>query len=199
MTTRPPTPEPDNFSELITQWKEIDMPALNLAVDTGRKHNHARALVWMMRAMFAALCASLLAETVHGAQAGEFPTASVGILLLGTLGFIPLLRWQSRAMRRVEDALADGRPAQVLEARLQLINHAVCDVTSPVANRVMVGSVVLAVGWAGWMVATGDSLFLPALTLAALVGVWAWGRLVRLPRLLQERDAVLAIQRELEA
>ena len=195
---RPPETEED-FTAFINEWKEIDMSTLNLAVDTGRMASRAAGLVWMNRTLMAALLIALggVGWQIH---LGNPQGWSLMYLVLAMLiVFVPLLRWQERALRSARQALGQGSAAEVLEARSRLIRTALQDVQSRPAIAVQAVA-VLATGAMAVMAARGDLAWgVPLATGTALGALLVWTYTVRLPRLKRERDIVEALRRELLA
>lgn len=194
------TPETkDEFTSFINEWKEIDMSTLNLAVDTGRMASRAAGLVWMNRTLMAALLVALgdLGWQIH---LGDPRGWSLLYLVLAMLiVFVPLLRWQERALRSARQALGQGSAADVLEARSRLIRTALQDVQSRPAIAVQAAA-VMATGAMAVMSARGDLAWgIPLATGTALATLLVWTYTVRLPRLRRERDLVEALRRELLA
>ena len=192
---RPPETEED-FTAFINEWKEIDMSTLNLAVDTGRMASRAAGLVWMNRALMAALLIALggVGWQIHLGNPQGWSLMS--LLLAMLIVFVPLLRWQERALRSAQQALGQGSAAEVLEARSRLIRTALQDVQSRPAIAVQAVA-VLATGAMAVMAARGDLAWgVPLATATALAALLVWTYTVRLPRLKRERDIVEALRRE---
>jgi hypothetical protein len=187
----------EGLDALITEWKEMDMNTLELAVDTGRKHTTARALVWMMRALLTAQI-WVLATSGWGWSQGDADAAVSVVMVLASLCvFVPLMVWQARSLSHVDAALSEQGPHQLLEARLRLIDAAITDSASPMAVAVACASLVFVVGMA-WAASAGHvSWTLPAAMAVAIGVLTTWSLTVRLPRLRAERDVVALLQQEL--
>lgn len=197
----PPTPPPldaeHDLSAFIHEWKEIDMSTLNLAVDTGRMQVRARALVWINRALLVGQFSALGWMGWRVAQ-GAPGAAPLSLWMLGALiVFIPVSRWVERSVRRVDEALARGSAAEVLDARARLLRMAVHDIDSRGA-RAVIAFAALAIG-ALFVIAPRGALplYLPVGLAIALTATVIWSRVVRLPRLRRELEAVEALRREL--
>jgi hypothetical protein len=189
---------PVELDALIKEWKEIDMPTLNLAFDTGRMRGRAQLATWSLRLILLALVvqAALLAPRLVEGETRAL--ATMGMLVLSGALIVFLARWLKGAMGPVDTALADGGPGAMLEARLHLLDAALWDATSKTAMLIQfalapvaigLGFLAMVMGWVPW--------WLPTATMVTMGALVTWVRLVRVPRLRRERDAVLALRDEL--
>lgn len=179
--------EPIDLADLSRQWKEIDMPVLKMTAETGRMQASAHTSVWLMRAILAGLglCTGVMLFTGLGGSSA----ALAGALAYGaaTIAFGVFARRQSREVTAADTLLAEGTPAQVLQARITLLDtelHAWTSTGSLLIERLGFPLVVLcATGlwWAGMMAG-----WVPASVAVFFAAFAAWGR-VRVPRLRAQR------------
>ena len=187
----------DLLGPLSSTWKEIDMPALNLALDTGRRRGSAQSAVWMMRILLVAQLL-FLAQATYDALGGDWhDLRRVAMFVCSLAIFLPLMRWQARSLEHADEALGQSGAGALLEGRRRLLKAGVQDVSSTLARVGMVASYAFT-GGLGWLASQGELPWaLPAAMAVALTVVYAFGQLVRLPRLRQELAAVEELQREL--
>lgn len=192
----------NDWDDLGSTFKEVDVKTISLAVDSGRLQQRASSSVWMMwwlnamLALFMALAAltwaldptsprKLLILLIHVAFAG------------GMLAFT--LR-QRRVLHRADELLL-GPTADVVRGRIDLLDLELHAWVGRLATAFLVAGLAAALGLAVFGALSGSTaaIAVGAVLFAGLAAFAAYGHRVRVPSLTAEIDELRQLVGELEA
>lgn len=176
----------DELEALKRSWKEVDVEAIKVAMETGKLRRRHSTSQWLM----ALLAVLLVGELVFAALAPTpwfLKLPMVAVLATLTAGFLPFCWRQQRALWAA-DALLQRPAPDVVRGRIALLGverHAwrgpearIAEALSAPLWLLLLVGVLASAPWPG--------LLVWALSAVGLVGFFAYGRLLRVPALDRE-------------